>query len=194
MPQQNFISELLENFGNIDFNQVYLAHYSKMKRFAIAYVLLEEDAENIVQDVFLQLWENREIIGMPVNLVAFLFTATKNKCLDHLKHRKVVLKATGILMDEQKLTMDMNLEALEAFDQSVFADNVETILTQAINSLPEKCREIFIKSRLEGKKHKEIAAELNISTHTIEAQMNIALKKIRAQLKNYLPLLIFIAL
>ena len=164
-----------------------------MKRFAKEYVLLEEDAENIVQDVFLQLWENREIIGMPLNLVAFLFTATKNKCLDHMKHQKVVSKATGILMDKQKLTMEMNLEALEAFNQSVFADNVETILSNAIDSLPEKCREIFIKSRLEGKKHKEIAFELNISTHTIEAQMNIALKKIRSQLKNYLPLLIFIA-
>ena len=164
-----------------------------MKRFAKEYVFLEEDAENIVQDVFLQLWENREIIGMPLNLVAFLFTATKNKCLDHMKHQKVVSKATRILMDKQKLTMEMNLEALETFNQSVFADNVETILSNAIDSLPEKCREIFIKSRLEGKKHKEIAFELNISTHTIEAQMNIALKKIRSQLKNYLPLLIFIA-
>lgn len=165
-----------------------------MKRFAKEYVLLEEDAENIVQDVFLQLWEKKDIIGMPVNMVAFLFTATKNKCLDYLKHKKVVLKATTALLEEQKMTMEMNLEALETFDQSVFADSeVETLLTNAINSLPEKCRIIFVKSRLEGKKHKEIAAELNISTHTIEAQMNIALKKIRSQLKNYLPLLIFIA-
>jgi RNA polymerase sigma-70 factor (ECF subfamily) len=183
----------LENIENIDFEQVYVAHYSRMKRFAMEYILQEEDAENIVQDVFLQLWENKQIIKMPVNLVAFLFTATKNKCLDYLKHQKVVLKATSILMEEQKLAMEMNLDALETFDQSIFGgDDVETILTEAINSLPEKCREIFIKSRLEGKKHKEIAAELNISTHTIEAQMNIALKKIRAQLKNYLPLLIFI--
>lgn len=184
----------MKNIENIDFKHVYVAHYSKMKRFAKEYVLLEEDAENVVQDVFLQLWENKEIIRMPINLVAFLFTATKNRCLDHLKHKKVVLKATNTLIEEQKITMEMNLESLEAFDQSVFAENdVESILTNAINSLPEKCREIFIKSRLEGKKHKEIAAELNISTHTIEAQMNIALKKIRQQLKNYLPLLIFIA-
>ncbi len=184
----------MESIGNIDFKNVYVAHYSKMKRFAKEYVLLEEDAENIVQDVFLQLWENKQIIKMPINMVAFLFTATKNRCLDYLKHKKVVLKATNTLMEEQKITMEMNLESLEAFDQSVFAENtVESILTNAIDSLPEKCREIFIKSRLEGKKHKEIAAELNISTHTIEAQMNIALKKIRQQLKNYLPLLIFIA-
>ena len=183
----------MESIENIDFKQVYVTHYSKMKRFAKEFVLIEEDAENIVQDVFLHLWENREIIRMPVNLVAFLFTATKNRCLDYLKHKKVVVKATNILLEEQKMTMEMNLEALETFDQSVFAENdVETLLTNAINSLPEKCREIFIKCRLEGKKHKDIAAEMNISIPTIEAQMNIALKKLREQLKNYMLLLIFI--
>ena len=179
---------------DMDFERVYVTHYPKMKRFAKEYVIIEDDAENIVQDVFLNLWENREIIRMPVNLVAFLFTATKNRCLDYLKHKKVVLKATNILLEEQKMTMEMNLEALEAFEQSVFAENdVETLLTNAINSLPERCREIFIKGKLEGKKHKEIAAELNISTSTVEEQMNIALKKLRVQLKNCLILLIFIA-
>jgi RNA polymerase sigma-70 factor (ECF subfamily) len=183
----------MEKLENLDFKQVYVTHYSKMKRFAKEYVLIEEEAENIVQDVFIQLWENREIIRMPVNLVAFLFTAVKNRCLDFLKHQQVVVKATQILMEEQKMTMEMNLEALETFDQAVFAESdIETLLTNAINALPEKCREIFIKSRLEGKKHKEIAAELNISIHTIEAQMNIALKKLREQLKNYLLLFIFI--
>jgi RNA polymerase sigma-70 factor (ECF subfamily) len=183
----------MESIENIDFKQVYVTHYSKMKRFAKEYVLIEEEAENIVQDVFLQLWENRKIIRMSINLVAFLFTATKNRCMDYLKHKKVVMKATNALLEEQKMTMEMNLEALEVFDQSVFGEeDVETLLNNAINSLPEKCREIFIKSRLEGKKHKEIAHELNISTHTIEAQMNIALKKLREQLKNYLLLLIFI--
>ena len=183
----------MESIENLDFKQVYVTHYFKMKRFAKEYVLIEEEAENIVQDVFLRLWENREIIRMPVNLMAFLFTATKNRCMDYLKHQKVVMKATNILLEEQKMTMDMNLDALEAFDQSIFAEkDVETLLTNAINSLPEKCREIFIKSQLEGKKHKEIANELDISTHTIEAQINIAFKKLREQLKNYLPLLIFI--
>jgi RNA polymerase sigma-70 factor (ECF subfamily) len=184
----------MESIENIDFKQVYVTHYSKMKRFAKEYVLMEEEAENIVQDVFLHLWENREIIRMPVNLLAFLFTATKNRCMDYLKHKNVVMKATGALLEEQKITMEMNLEALEAFDQAVFAESdIETLLTNAIHSLPEKCRDIFIKIRLEGKKHKEVANELNISTHTIEAQMNIALKKLREQLKNYLLLLIFIA-
>ena len=185
------MNNLLEND---DFKKIYVAHYPKMKHFAKEYVIIEEEAENIVQDVFLNLLENREIIRMPINLVAYLFTATKNRCVNYLKHKKVVQKATTILLEEQKMTMEMNLEALEAFEQSIFAENdIETLLNNAINSLPERCREIFIKGRLEGKKHKEIAAELKISTSTVETQMNIALKKLREQLKNCLLLFIFIA-
>ena len=62
----------------------------------------------------------------------------------------------------------------------------------AVDSLPEKCREIFIKSKIEGKKQKDIAAELNISLKTVENQMDIAYKKIKSELKDYLPLLIFL--
>ncbi len=75
---------------NSKFEEVYLAYFSKMKYFAKEYVLSEGDAENIVQDVFTELWEKKEILTMPVNLVAYLFTATKNKCLNHLRHKTVV--------------------------------------------------------------------------------------------------------
>ena len=82
---------------------------------------------------------------------------------------------------------------MEAFNQSVFSEeDVEKLATEIINTLPEKCREIFVKSRIEGKKHAEIAAELNISTKTVENQMTIAYKKLRSSLKDYLPLLLFL--
>ena len=87
----------------------------------------------------------------------------------------------------------MKLASLELFDQSMLLEqDIERIITEAIDSLPEKCREIFIKSKIEGKKQKEIAEELNISLKTVENQMNIAYKKIRVELKDYLPLLIFL--
>jgi len=82
---------------------------------------------------------------------------------------------------------------LEAFRQDFLTENdIEDILNKAIDSLPEKCRQIFIKSRIEGKKQKEIAAELNVSVNTVETQMGIAYKKLREELKEYLPLLIFL--
>jgi len=180
-------------FENNDFGKVYVAHFSKMKRFAQEYVSSEEDAENIVQDVFLELWEKRAVLSMPVNLMAFLFTATKNRCVDHLRHKTVVRETADKLMEEQRLLLKMKFDSLEAFDQNFLTDSdIEEILNKAIEALPEKCRQIFIKSRIEGKKQKEIAAELNVSINTVETQMGIAYKKLRDELKDYLPLLFFL--
>jgi RNA polymerase sigma-70 factor (ECF subfamily) len=179
--------------ANVNFEQVYILHFSKMKRFAKEYVLFDEDAENIVQDVFLQLWEKKEVMSMPVNLIAFLLTAVKNRCVDHLRHKLIVKEAAENLREEQKMLLKMKFESLEAFDQNIFSeDNLEKIIKRAIDTLPDKCREIFIKRRIEGKKQKEIATELNISVHTIESQMAIAYKKLRTELKDYIPLLVFL--
>ena len=70
--------------------------------------------------------------------------------------------------------------------------DIETILNNAILSLPERCREIFIKSKIEGKKQKEVALELNISVNTVETQIGIAYKKLREELKDYYPLLLIL--
>ena len=185
----------MEKLSEISFRQVYISHFYRMKRFAKEYVMLDEDAENIVHNVFLELWEKREIIGLPINLNAFLFTVTKNKCYNHLKHKKVIWEAATKMREEQKLALQMKFESLKAFDDDLFAEeSVEKILERVVSSLPEKCREIFIKSRLEGKKHKDIASELNISVNTIETQMGIAYKKLRSELKDYLPLLVFLTI
>ncbi|MDD4592438.1 MAG: sigma-70 family RNA polymerase sigma factor, partial [Parabacteroides sp.] len=79
------------------------------------------------------------------------------------------------------------------FDEGFFSDdNIEEVINKAVDSLPEKCREIFIKSKIEGKKQKEIAQELDLSINTIETQMEIAYKKLKIELKDFLPLFIFI--
>ena len=154
-----------------------------MKCFAQEYVLSEEDAENIVQDVFTELWEKKELLTYNINLVAFLFTSIKNRCIDHLRHDIVVREAVSQMQEEYQITLKVKLASLELFDQS--------LLSEVINSLPDKCREIFIKSKIEGKKQKDIAVEMNISLKTVENQMNIAYKKLKSELKDYLPLLLF---
>lgn len=167
---------------NISFEQLYITNYPKLKRFAVEYVLSEDDAEDIVQDVFLTLWANNENLEMPNKIVAFLYTATKNRCLDYLKHQCVVRKNTANI----QMIMAANATALEALDQSLFEEDIEDVMARAINKLPLKCREIFIKIRIEGKKHKEVADFLSISVNTVENQMNIAYKKLRLELKKYL--------
>ena len=175
---------LLKDVRN-NFDKIYVLYYSRMFRFAKEYVLFDEDAENIVQDVFLLLWEKREVLDIQISLVSYLFALVKNKSLDYLRHK--------VIADEYKQELSAKLTALELLNYSFTSDEeIEQILMTAINKLPERCRQVFLKSRIEGKKNREIANELNLTVSTVENQMTIALRKLRVELKDYLPLLLFL--
>lgn len=177
------------------FEEIYLSHYARMKRFAMEYVIREEDAENIVQDIFLELWEQKLLLASHTHLFAWLFTATKNRCLDLLRHKMVVRKGAEKLMDEHNIELQMKLQSLEAFDNKIFSEpDIESVVQKAIDTLPKKCREIFVMNKIEGKKQKAIAAKLNISVHTVESQMTIAHRKLKEALKEYIPLLLFLVI
>ena len=176
-----------------EFSRIYLVYFPKMVRFAQEYVLSEEEAKNIVQDLFLYLWEQRETLDAISNLNAFLFTLVKNRCIDYYRHY--------IRFDSKKESLDtiqerellLKREALQQFDVNMFtANEIEEILDKAIQNLPEKCRQVFILSRMEGLKHEEIAHQLDISVNTVQNHISVALKKLKVELKDFLPLFIFI--
>ena len=188
---EHVINRVLKN--KTEFEHIYVSHYSRMKRFAQEYVIREEDAENIVQDVFLELWEKDFILHSHTNLFAYLFTSTKNRCLDFLRHKTVVRKTVSKLQDAHVQALQMKLYSLEAFDEQLFfKPEIESIILQAIESLPEKCRIIFVMNKIEGKKQKTIASELNISIKTVENQMTIAYKKLKHVLEDHYLLLTFL--
>ena len=176
-----------------NFDSIYINNFSWLFLFAKEYVLFDEEAENIVQDIFLMLWEKREALRVDVSLTAYLFTLVKNKCIDFLRHQMVEQMYSENVKHEYNEELNVKLFALESFDHNFSSEeDIETLLRNAIDKLPERCRLIFIKSRIEGKKYKEIAEELNLSVNTVEGQISIALKKLREELKDYLPLLLFL--
>lgn len=177
----------------MDFKNFYITWYSRVKHFARDYVLSEEEAENITQDVFLDFYQRRDSLDFHVNVVAYLFTSVKNRCVDYLRRRIREQETTSRMQEEFDWAFRMKFDSLEAFDtDNLSEDKIKTLIEKALEKLPEKCREIFILSKLEGKKQKEIAEELNVSIKTVECQMTIAYKKLREELKNYLPLFLFI--
>lgn len=182
-----------EEYENLSFEDVYKTYFIRMKRFSKEYVLSDEDAENIVHDVFLDLWEKWDTFSTKKNILAYLFVSVKNKCIDFLRHRAIMHKAETEIVEEYRISLHLNYMALESFDLNLSeSEDIEKLIMKAINTLPEKCREIFIKNKLEGKKQKEIATELNISINTIESQMAIAYKKLRMELKDVFHLFLFI--
>ncbi len=160
-----------------------------MFAFAKNYVPANEDAENIVQDVFLTLWERKEEIEISFTLTTYLFTLVKNRCLNFLRHKLIEEEYNS----QMKKELGFKLYALEVFDYSYQSEEeLQEIIRRALDALPERCREVFIKSRIEGLKYKEISDELGISVNTVENQIVTALRKLRVALKDYLPLLLFL--
>jgi RNA polymerase sigma-70 factor (ECF subfamily) len=158
-----------------------------MKSFAREYVMSESDAEDIVQDIFLDLFETYHSLVFRVNLVGYVFTSVKNRCIDLLRRRMAEQEAVTHMQEEYILTLQIKFDSLEALNDYLFDDvDIETLITKAIESLPERCRTILIYSKLKGMKQKEIARELNISTKTVENQITIAYKKLYELLSKYL--------
>ncbi|GAE83932.1 RNA polymerase sigma-70 factor [Bacteroides reticulotermitis] len=167
------------------FSELYLAYYAKLVRFATVFVILEEDAENIIQDVFTELWMKSDCLDQIENINAYLYRLVRNRCLDHLKHKVFEQKYAKNMQTSFETELNLKLQSLDSFDTCLVSEEKEITkkIHAAINSLPDRCREIFMLSRFDGLKYKEISECLGISINTVECQMSIALKKLRVKLQ-----------
>ena len=162
------------------FSEIYDIYFPKLLRFTRTYLISEDESENIVQEIFIYLWEHRDIIETLQNLNAYLFTLAKNRCIDYFRKEMVREVRKGSLSEIENRELQLKLYSLEAFDNDRLSDaDIEEILNNAINRLPERCREIFIMSRLQNLRYKEIAEKLNVSPNTVENQIVIALRKLK---------------
>lgn len=169
-----------KNSSERSIESIYCATFMRLKRFAKEYVIDEGDAENIVQDAFALLLKCQELDFSPKNPQAWLFATVKNRCLNFLRHASIMKESENSIVREYHMVMEANLEALEELRDDIFENaNLEQLLQDAIDSLPPRCREIFLKCRIEGKSQQETADALGVSVNTVETQIGIAYKKLK---------------
>jgi RNA polymerase sigma-70 factor (ECF subfamily) len=137
-----------------------------------------DSAEDIVQDLFYNYWKNREKIDITTSLKSYLYQAVRNKCLKAIDHQQVKERYTNELQVQSQGDGDLTPTNIEA-------EELNQIIENTIDELPERCKEIFILNRFEGMKYHEIAQKLSISIKTVEANMGKALKIFRVNLKGY---------
>lgn len=157
--------------------------YQPLCRYAYTFLQDREDAEEVVQNAFLGMWEKRSNLSIHTSAKSYLYAMVRNACLNVLKHEKIKQKYAG----EQ---MVVTQGGYEAVTETVHSDELERRIYDAMNTLPEQCRLVFKLSRFEELKYAEIAEHLNISVKTVENHMGKALKLMREALKDYLPLII----
>ena len=154
-----------------------------------SYIHDEMAAEDIVSEALIKLWERmkRETID-PVR--PYLFRILKNSALDYLKHQTVKKEVFNSMAAALNRELEIRTNALESSDPNdIFSIEIEHIIGATLNSLPERTREIFILSRFGDKSHKEIATLMNISVKGVDYHILQAVKELRSNLKDYLPLL-----
>jgi RNA polymerase sigma-70 factor, ECF subfamily len=179
-----------DTIGKMDdksFGLLFQNNYSKLCTFARDYIQNPEIAEEIVQDIFIKIWNLRENLVIKSSLRAYLYKMVHNHSLnyirDHSTHKTII---------EEKMD---NLEILDNVShgeignpifESILSDEAEINLKHALLQLPEQCREIFIACRFDGLSYAEIAQKKSISVSTVKTQMGRAMEKLHAALKNHL--------
>lgn len=164
------------------FEKLYGCYYTNIFRFIYSIVKEFEIAEDLVQDVFINVWKQRAQINVEQSIKSYLFTAARNASLNYLRHRSVVRKIfpVSVKIDEQqKININLN-QGEELYSQKTLQEELQ----QALSSLPDKCRTVFYLSRYEELTHNQIAEILDISPKTVNNQILKALKILRKRLKH----------
>ncbi len=136
-------------------------------------------AEELSQDVFLELWRRRESLAPDSSVAGYLMQAVRNRALNHLRHLAVQKKSV--------VYVEAMSEPAEHADSQVQANELQAAVTQAIADLPPRTREVFVMSRERGLRYSEIAEQLGVSVKAVEANMSRALRVLRERLATFMP-------
>lgn len=161
------------------FDTIFRTYYPRLVLLAQGMLGERAPAEELAQDVMLELWRRRETLTVDTSLHGYLYRATRNRTLNYLRHEKVVQHGSVYAVPETVVQ--------PAADRDLTETELDIALRQAMRQLPPRCREVFELSRVHGLKYAEIAATLDISIKTVEAQMGKALRILREQMAPWLP-------
>lgn len=173
----------LEKGSESAIEMLFRTYYQPLCQYAYSFLRDKDEAEEVVQAAFINIWDKREEITIQSSVKSYLYRMVRNSCLNVIKHQKVV-------REHEAHESSMGEPVYEGATQGVMASELEHKISSAMKELPEQCRLVFQLSRFEELKYAEIADQLNISVKTVENHMGKALRIMREQLKDYLPLLL----
>lgn len=161
------------------YDVIFRAYYARLVRFIESMLGERAPAEEVAQDVMLELWRRRQTLTVDTSLQGYLFRAARNRSLNYLRHEKVVNRGSAFAAQD--------MVSPPTGDRRITEAQIDQALRAALDALPPRCREVFELSRVQGLKYAEIAAALNISIKTVEAQMGKALRIVRERMAPWLP-------
>ena len=178
---ENELRVLVEKMKEGDrgsFNQIFRRYYSPMTRFCVRFVGDNDQAAEIVQDLFVKLWTNREKLSVNTSFESYLLRAVRNSAITFINKERAHTDANERIYTDESDANDPS--------ETLQSNNLEATYQKVLADMPEKRREVFLASRFDGLKYAEIATKLGLSQKTVEAHMSAAIKQLREGLKEYL--------
>lgn len=158
--------------------KLFREYFRPLTYFALQYVKNQAEAEDIVQDLFIALYEKKDSVHIHLSEFNYLYTSVRNRCLKYLEHQNVKERRDAVIQEKLDSAPADPLELIAVIE-------FEHKYVRVLECLSPKCREVFEMSRMDGKKNQEIAVELNLSKRTVETHISQALKVIRKKLAKY---------
>jgi RNA polymerase sigma-70 factor (ECF subfamily) len=168
------------------FELLFSIYFARLNDFAKNVVRDDFISQDIVQEVFVKVWEKRAEIES-LNLEAFLFRLVRNRCLDYIKHLKVVNNRMQQINISSKYEELYRIDFIGNEPYVLIEEELKTKIEKTIQSLPDRCREVFILSRMDGLKNKEIAEKLDINIKNVERHLSRAMQTFRKNFPAELP-------
>lgn len=166
----------LKNDCEASYSILFHKYYKDLVLYAGNIIRSKSTCEDIIQNIFLKLWDDRNDLAIDTSLKSYLLTAVRNSCLDELRHQKVV--------NTYEADIQNQIHEYEIENYILYSDLYGQLLN-AVEQLPEKHREVFKLSRFDNLKHKEIAQKLDVSERTVEERIKKALIQLRINLKEF---------
>ena len=181
--------ELFDHIRNDDqkaFERFFSIYFPRLNDFANKVVRDDDISQDIVQEVFLKVWDKRAQI-QTINIEAFLFRLVRNRCIDYIKYLRVVNNRIDKIRISSKVEELYRIDFIGDEPYLLIEEELNAKIEKTIQSLPERCREVFILSRKDGLKNKEIAEKLDISIKNVERHLKRALNSFRDNFAEELP-------
>lgn len=188
----NLIIKQLQDGNEKVFEQIVREYWPRMFKFALIYTQNNETSQELVQDTFLVLWNNRAVLKDNTNLITYLMVVLRNKCLNLLEQTRIRQLYIEEI-DDETIYQRANLYVLQdEASQIVESEDLHKAIERALSKLPEKTREVFMLSRYDGLKNQQIAETKNISQKTVEYHISKALQILKEELPQEYWIWIFL--
>lgn len=184
IQQEYFVLSALKQDSQEAFSLLFRTYYTDLVLFCGNFIKDKSACEDIVQSIFLKLWNDRKIIQIETSLKSYLLKSVRNSCFDAFRHQEIV----------RQYESEYENSVLDCYDTENYMlySDLYDHLRRALGQVPEQYRRVFEMNRFEGLKYREIAKELNVSERTVEVRVGKALEILRKQLKDFFVLLLSI--